>query len=1063
MMKPLGSILLSVALLMGASTVASADNRIQSVIYNEVAGATEIRIKGSEAAAFSVYKLEKPTRIVIDVSSASLLAKEGNTWMTGTWAVSQVTTSPLVEGAGSVRVMVTLARPGKYNVRADGNDIVVSVTAREAMPMVADKAAVTAAQQQAANAVSDAKQRVAAADHEVKRAQNELARVQEESKRATIVASESAAKANAEARKASQDADAARKEADRLRTTLAALEAKQAAQPSTVNQAAVTRAKADADQARLAAERRASEANHAAKSAEASQRAAQALAVQAEANRKLADTALNSAKADAQAARNETATAKRELATARARETAARTAAESARVTAVAAQQDADVAKRAADKWKADAEAAESRAKLAQSQAEADRKLASVANERAKSAEQKVAALEARLATTATPATKTTAFPTHDAVAKKSQVERDQLLADLRAARAETEAKPAPTSTGEPNTFGKTARATNSQRDALAQRTPTPASTPVPMAMNLPGAEPAFATVRDIRFDDSDGATVVVDMKGSIAPRLVASDTRHVEYILPSASLPEALQRKLDVTKFGTGVSAVSAYRDAQSAVRLRVEFKDAIPTFERAGDMLRFRFAPTARAVPPAMVGAYGAAQSTTSSRSASTGGSDTGRKYTGARLDLDYKDAPIHDLLRILADTGRVNIVVPDEIKASVTVSMKQVPWDKALEVILESKDLWYRREGNLYRIAPRKKLDAEDEAEAARRKAAIELETPEPEMLTLNYTSASEAKDKLTSMLSPKGKIEVDERTNSLIVNDILANRRRVQQLALQLDTQTPQISIEARIVEARSQFRREIGVQWGGRASATAAGGNATGLRFPSDIAFGGGADDGNTTNAGIVNGVTDSAVPTNFAVNLPAAVGTGSGGALGLTLGSLNGNYNISLRLSALEQQGTARIISSPSVTVLNNFKAVMRQGVAIPVSTVSANGTNTTFVNADLALEVKPYVSQRDCSIAMDVKVTKNEPDFGNVGSRGDPTLLEKEAQTRILVADGETTVMGGIYTRNTGLSYRKVPIFGDIPVFGWLFKNRQESDDRTELLIFITPKITNKASLRCQ
>jgi type IV pilus assembly protein PilQ len=299
-------------------------------------------------------------------------------------------------------------------------------------------------------------------------------------------------------------------------------------------------------------------------------------------------------------------------------------------------------------------------------------------------------------------------------------------------------------------------------------------------------------------------------------------------------------------------------------------------------------------------------------------------------------------------------------------------------------------------------------------------------------------------------------VDPRTNSLIINDIRAHRRRIIELAGRLDTQTPQIMIEARIVEARSTYSRELGIQWGGRASASQAGGNATGLIFPNSIGIAGGAEDRQTPAGGV-------ATPSDFAVNLPATVGTSAGGAIGMSLGSVGGNFNLNLRLSAAEDTGSVRIISSPKITVLNNTQATISQGVSIPISIVSAQGTSTTFVPADLSLEVTPYVSQRDCSIAMDINVTKNEPDFVNTGARGDPTILRKEARTKILVADGETTVMGGITTRNTGLSYNKVPLLGDLPVVGWLFKSRRENDERTELLVFITPRITNKAFLRCE
>jgi type IV pilus assembly protein PilQ len=428
----------------------------------------------------------------------------------------------------------------------------------------------------------------------------------------------------------------------------------------------------------------------------------------------------------------------------------------------------------------------------------------------------------------------------------------------------------------------------------------------------------------------------------------------------------------------------------------------------------------------------------------------------YRGRKIDLDLKDADIHNLMRLLADVGGVNIVVPDDVKASITVRLRDVPWDQAMEVILASKGMWYRREGGLIRVAPRKELDAEDQAEAERLRALAESEAPETQVFTLNYSEAGKVREQLVPLLSPKGRIEVDERTNSLIINDISAHRRRIIGLVTQLDYQTPQIQIEARVVEARTTFQREFGIQWGGNVNASAAGGNSTGLIFPNSVSAGGGADASGTPTGGVV-------APSDFAVNLPAAVGLGSGGAIGLSLGSVGGNVNLNLRLSAAEDTGTVRIISAPRITTSNNIEASIKSGVSIPISVISANGVQTQFVPADLLLRVTPSVSQRDCAVSMQVNVTKNEADFVNTGARGDPSILTKEAKTTILVADGQTAVIGGIYTRNSGVAYSKVPFFADIPVLGWFFKNRQENDDRTEVLVFITPKITNRAFLRCQ
>jgi type IV pilus assembly protein PilQ len=588
----------------------------------------------------------------------------------------------------------------------------------------------------------------------------------------------------------------------------------------------------------------------------------------------------------------------------------------------------------------------------------------------------------------------------------------------------------------------------------------------------LPVAPKKKANVHGITFKgNADSGVVEITMAGDGSVALGDISASHVELIVDNADLAPKLERTLDVSKFGSPVKKVSSFRDRRTPNRVRLVAElasPAIPTVVRDATSVRWRFAANdmaaqkpsrTQAIKPTVVGGFGAASTPVAQQSVSQvppAGGRGRRIYHGATVEFDFKEAPIHDLLRIIADTGGVNIVVPDTIDAKVTVRLKRVPWDQALEVILASHGLWYRREGNLYRIAPRKELDAEDEAEAARRAAAAASEMPKPDVVTLNYASADELRGKLEGMLSPKGKIEVDGRTNSLIISDIGANRQEIARLALQLDTQTPQITIEARIVEARSTFVRQFGIQWGGRALMGAAGGNATGLVFPSSIGIAGGNDDNQTRTGGI------TALPSDFAINLPAATGSGEGGAIGLSLGSVGGNFNINLRLSALEDTGTVRIISAPKITVLNNKSALIRQGVSIPISVISAAGTQTQFVQADLKLEVTPYVSQRDCAIAMNLDVTKNEPDFVNTGARGDPTILRKEAKTTMLVNDGETSVLGGIYTRNTGLAYKKVPFFADLPVIGWFFKSRRENDDRTEILVFITPKITNKASLRC-
>jgi len=288
------------------------------------------------------------------------------------------------------------------------------------------------------------------------------------------------------------------------------------------------------------------------------------------------------------------------------------------------------------------------------------------------------------------------------------------------------------------------------------------------------------------------------------------------------------------------------------------------------------------------------------------------------------------------------------------------------------------------------------------------------------------------------------------------DVGGGLDQVEELVRSLDTQTPQVLVEARIVEATSRYLRDIGIQWGGDATFSSATGNPTGVAFPSSVGVAGGATDNQTPTAGL-SAFDRTVANPNFAVNLPAVVGTGAGGAIGLTLGSINNTVNLGIRLSAAESTGMIRIISSPRVLTLDNKEARISQGTLIPFAQVSAQGVQTTFQEAKLQLLVRPHVTA-DGSVAMHVKVNRDEPDFTQTSPRGDPTILKREAETELLIMDGHTAVIGGIYTRNTGRNLDQVPFFGDIPLLGLLFQRRRTSDSRGELVIFLTPRIVNRA-----
>ncbi len=578
-------------------------------------------------------------------------------------------------------------------------------------------------------------------------------------------------------------------------------------------------------------------------------------------------------------------------------------------------------------------------------------------------------------------------------------------------------------------------------------------------------------TVERMRLERRNGRDrLVVDLNGSAAFRVLRGDEDTSVLEIRDANLASRLRRELR----GRGDSLVRRVRIRERNGRAVVEVErseHATGTAIRQGNRIVWLFAdsgdPNAR--PTTHTIAREDSLTDVSSPEAAAFLSDLplqvraarGRsRYAGRRIDLDFKDADIHNILRLLAEVGNVNVVTSDDVSGSVTIRMRNVPWDQALDVILQAKGLGMVRRGNLIRVAPLEALEKEREAAIAMQKQRQQLAPLETRLVPVSYATAGELSPRVAELISERGSVSVDERTNVLIVRDIAENLDDVEELVRTLDTQTPQVLVEARIVEATSSYSRDVGIQWGGSVLASSATGNPTGLAFPSNIGAAGGAYDTNAPTAGL-SPFTQTVNPSNYLVNLPAVVGTGAGGALGLSLGSIDGNVNLNVRLSAAEASGTVRIISSPRILTLDNHEAHIAQGTLIPYSQVSAQGVQTAFQEAKLELKVRPHVTS-DGSVAMHVRVTRDEPDFNNTSARGDPTILKREAETDLLVPDGNTAVIGGIYTRNTGRNIDQVPFFGDIPVLGVLFQRRRVRDARNELLIFLTPRIVNRAeSLR--
>jgi type IV pilus assembly protein PilQ len=631
-----------------------------------------------------------------------------------------------------------------------------------------------------------------------------------------------------------------------------------------------------------------------------------------------------------------------------------------------------------------------------------------------------------------------------------------------------------------------------------------------------PPAAPV-ATVRDVRFErapaDASGCSpygcdrIVVDLGSIPAYSIVTSPTGRPQLHLKATALPEPLARTLDVSAFRGALKSITASRDATSgSTILELDRQGDAPatvpgTVSVEGGAIVWSFPVTkAASLPPPVAQLHidgralgkdggpvrrpvtvarepepkdlprietsfhaGDPPGIETSEGGAAGFASTAggnvlaqARYTGRRINIDLKDADIHNVLRLLADTGHVNIVTADDVSGTITIRMVNVPWDQVLDVVLQAKGLGMVRQGNLIRVAPLAQLQKERELRLAQQKQEYELTPLETRLIPISYAQADEIQHRAKELLSPRGSIAVDERTNMLIARDIGANLDYIEQLVRSLDTPTAQVLIEARIVEATSKYQRDVGIQWGGDTTFSPTTGNPTGVAFPSTVAVTGGNYDNNTPTAGLSPFTRNIATP-NFAVNLPAAVGTGSGGALGVTLGSIDNTLNLGLRLSALETSGLVRIVSAPKIMVLDNREARINQGTLIPFAQVSALGVQTTFQEAKLQLLVRPHVTS-DGSVSMHVKLNRDEPDFTQTSPRGDPTILKREAETDLLVIDGHTAVIGGIYTRNTGRNLDQIPFLGDIPILGVLFQRRRAADARGELLIFITPHIVNRA-----
>ena len=415
---------------------------------------------------------------------------------------------------------------------------------------------------------------------------------------------------------------------------------------------------------------------------------------------------------------------------------------------------------------------------------------------------------------------------------------------------------------------------------------------------------------------------------------------------------------------------------------------------------------------------------------------------RFQGPPISMDFQGADLRAVLRTFAEISGLNIVIDPTINGTVDVSLRDVPWDQALDIILKANKLGYSVDGTVVRIAPLQVLAAEQEEQ--RKLLEAQALAGDLRVLTvpLSYARANDLTAILTrSALSARGEVQVDTRTNTLIIRDLPDRLGTASDLVKALDRPQPQVEIEARIVQTNRDFVKQLGVQWGFAGRVDPALGNTTPLAFPN-----------NGSLTGRTGAVTTplGGTPTESNVNLGVP---GATGAIGLALGSVNGAFNLDVALTALESQGRLRLLSTPRVSTQNNIEAEVTQGTEIPIQTVSNNTVTVSFRPAALILRVTPQITASN-TVIMRIFLENGTPDFGR-SINGIPPIDLQRATTTVLVADGDTTVIGGIYLSREQTLENRVPMLHRVPLLGWLFKRDDLRDTSQELLIFITPRIT--------
>ncbi|MFZ5994056.1 MAG: type IV pilus secretin PilQ [Thermodesulfobacteriota bacterium] len=571
-------------------------------------------------------------------------------------------------------------------------------------------------------------------------------------------------------------------------------------------------------------------------------------------------------------------------------------------------------------------------------------------------------------------------------------------------------------------------------------------------------AAPSVGTIEAIDFEPLDGGKVRLTVKADrkLSYKVINVDKTTVLLRLGQALLPRSLARPYDTGYFKGAVEVIIPQQSisAKNTVDITIKMRDDVPfqTIEKE-NRIQLEFAATTVPPKPDQLAqmALEAAKLPAEDKAASDKDAvlppefsdlskntaapiDDGlarvempfgpdKVYTGQKISLDFQNADIHNVLRLLAEVSKLNIVASDDVTGKVTLKLDKVPWDQALDVVLAARGLGMVKTGNVIRVAPLSKVAEEN-------KRLLELQQAEPmvtEYIQVNYGKAEKLKDQIDKIRSERGSVTFDERTNKIVIKDTPAVIEDAKTIVSSLDEPTRQVLIEARIVEATADFSRELGVQWGS--------GTASNIIQKT----GGEWTVGAQGQAG-----------SNFAINPGIPATADVLGGIGFTFGRVGTTIvNLDVRLLAMESDGKVHIVSSPKITTLDNKEAYIQQGAKIPYLKQTQDGISTEFVEATLKLTVVPHITP-DNRIGLNITAKKDEPDWTKT-VQGTPALDIREAKTELLINDGETVVIGGIIYEKKTKTISGVPVLSKVPVLGWLFKGEKDATERTELLIFLS------------